>query len=63
MDRLLFSSRRIGGTEFVARSAWDRSDIVQAIQRSDDRLDPDVQAELPLERVWTLVHEGDEDEE
>jgi restriction system protein len=42
---------------------WDQSDLVAAVQKNYDRLDPDVQTELPLKRVWMLVHEGDEDEE
>lgn len=42
---------------------WDQSDLVDAIQRNYDRLDPEIQTELPLKRVWMLVHEDDEDEE
>lgn len=42
---------------------WDQSDVVAAIQKNYDRLDPQIQAELPLKRVWMLVHEGDEDGE
>jgi restriction system protein len=36
---------------------WDESDIVNAIFRVYEKLAPDIQAELPLKRVWTLVRE------
>jgi len=42
---------------------WDQSDIVQAIYRTYDRLDPEIQAELPLKHIWTLVREENESDE
>jgi restriction system protein len=36
---------------------WDQSDIVNAIFRNYEHLSPEVQAELPLKRVWMLVRE------
>jgi hypothetical protein len=39
---------------------WDQS--VQAIDRTDDCLPAEIRAELPLEKVWTLVREGAQDE-
>jgi restriction system protein len=36
---------------------WDQSDLVQAIYRSYEKLPEEIQAELPLKRVWMLVHE------
>lgn len=39
---------------------WDSRDLVQAIYRNYDRLPPEIQAELPLKRVWMLVHEEPE---
>jgi restriction system protein len=36
---------------------WDQSDLVEAIYRVYDRLPEEIQAELPLKRVWTLVRE------
>jgi restriction system protein len=36
---------------------WDQSDVVSAIYRNYERLAPEVQAELPLKRVWMLVPE------
>jgi restriction system protein len=34
---------------------WDASDIVAALQRNYEALPDDLQAEIPLARVWTLV--------
>ena len=39
---------------------WDASDLVQAIYRVYDRLSEEIQAELPLKRIWALVMEGDQ---
>lgn len=36
---------------------WDQSDLVQAIYRVYERLPEEIQAELPLKRVWVLVRE------
>lgn len=36
---------------------WDSGDLVGAIYRNYDRLPAEVQAELPLKRVWMLVAE------
>ena len=36
---------------------WDSSDLVEAIYRNYDRLPAEIQAELPLKRVWMLVAE------
>jgi len=42
---------------------WDQSDLVEAIYKTYDRLNAEIQAELPLKRVWALVHEEDLEEE
>lgn len=34
---------------------WDQSDIVNAVYRTYDKLSAEIQAELPLKRVWMLV--------
>jgi restriction system protein len=36
---------------------WDQSDLVNAVYRTYERLPEEIQAELPLKRVWTLVRE------
>ena len=34
---------------------WDSSDLVEVIYRNYERLPAEIQAELPLKRVWMLV--------
>ncbi|MCC6488070.1 MAG: restriction endonuclease [Candidatus Hydrogenedentes bacterium] len=34
---------------------WDQVDLVQSIYRNYEKLSPEIQTELPLMRVWTLV--------
>ncbi len=36
---------------------WDAGDIVSAIQKNYERLPSELQAELPLKQIWTLVQE------
>lgn len=36
---------------------WESRDLVEAIYRNYERLPAEIQAELPLKRVWMLVHE------
>lgn len=40
---------------------WDSHDLVEAVFRNYERLPAEIQAELPLKRVWMLVIESDED--
>jgi len=39
---------------------WESRDLVEAIYRTYDKLPAEIQADLPLKRVWMLVQEGDE---
>lgn len=39
---------------------WNQSDIVEAVYRVYEQLPEEIQAELPLKRVWTLVREDQE---
>ena len=39
---------------------WDQSSLVEAIYRSYEKLPAEIQAELPLKRVWMLVRESEE---
>jgi restriction system protein len=41
---------------------WDQSDLVDALYRCYDRVSAEIQAELPLTRVWALVHEDLDDD-
>jgi restriction system protein len=40
---------------------WDSGDLVDAVYRNYESLPSEIQAELPLKRVWMLVSEGPED--
>lgn len=39
---------------------WDSGDLVAAIYRTYERLPAEIQADLPLKKVWMLVPEGEE---
>lgn len=43
--------------KFFSIRLWDADDVVDALLDVYDRLSPEVQAEVPLKRVWTLVLE------
>lgn len=45
---------------YFAVRLWDASDLVNAIYRTYDKLPEEIQADLPLKRVWTLVPEEDD---
>ena len=40
---------------------WDQGDLVQAVFRTYEKLSPEIQAELPLKKVWVLVREATEE--
>jgi len=46
---------------YFAVRLWESRDLVEAIYRNYDRLPAEVQAELPLKRVWMLVVEEPEE--
>jgi restriction system protein len=56
-----------GGFTSVARSEarrlffkirlWDSNDVIAQIERTYDRLPSEIQADLPLTRIWTLAEE------
>lgn len=43
---------------FFSVRLWDSDSLIDAIERLYDKLPDELQAELPLKRVWTLVLEG-----
>ena len=47
-------------SHFMVR-LWGSSDLVEAVYRNYERLPEELQAELPLKRVWTLVVEEPEE--
>ena len=40
---------------------WDQGDLVDALFSVYDKLRADIRAELPLERIWTLVQSDEEE--
>jgi restriction system protein len=44
---------------FVVR-LWDSGELIQAILDNYEKMSPEIQAELPLKRVWILVHSSPE---
>ena len=53
-NRVVLTESRQG--HFIVR-LWDSLDLVRAIYRTCERLPAEIQAELPLKRVWMLVAE------
>ncbi len=52
-------ARREARQQAFKIALWDQTDLVQAIYRTYERLSPEIQAELPLKRIWTLVQEDE----
>jgi restriction system protein len=46
--------------QFFKIRLWDADELVQMIQENYDNLPKDIQAELPLKRIWILVSEEEE---
>jgi restriction system protein len=44
-------------TQFFTIRLWDSGDLIENLLENYERLSPDIQAELPLKRIWVLVHE------
>lgn len=51
--KLLDEARR----SFFNTRLWDQGKLVDALLENYERLPDEVQAELPLKRIWTLVRE------
>ena len=45
---------------YFAVRLWESRDLVEAIYRNYERLPAEIQADLPLKRVWVLVNEDSE---
>jgi restriction system protein len=43
--------------DFFRIRLWDQGDVIDAILQNYERLDDEVKAELPLKRIWVLVHD------
>ncbi len=46
--------------QFFSVRLWDSGDLIQAVLDNYEKLSPEIQAELPLKRVWTLVQNDPE---
>ncbi len=51
------SVEKEGKLSFFSVRLWDANELVDALFRNYDRLPEEIQKELPLKRVWTLVLE------
>jgi restriction system protein len=47
--------------DFFQLRLWDAETVLDQILKCYDRLPSDIQAELPLKRVWALVEEDGDD--
>jgi restriction system protein len=45
-------------SQFFSIRLWHSGDLIQALLDHYEKLNPDIQAELPLKRVWVLVNES-----
>ena len=41
--------------QFFSVRLWDSGDLIQAILDNYEKLPPEMQAELPLKKLWVLV--------
>jgi len=51
------SAPRDARRDFFQLRLWDAEDVLNQILQLYEKLPSDIQAELPLKRVWTLVEE------
>lgn len=56
-NKMVLNEARQG--HFTVR-LWESRDLVEAIYRTYEKLPAEIQAELPLKRVWMLVQEGED---
>lgn len=50
-------ARREIRQKFFRIRLWNAEDLVEAVLRNYDKLDQEIQAELPLKQVWTLIED------
>jgi restriction system protein len=53
------SVEREASRQFFKIRLWDADDLVRMVQENYDKLPEDMQAELPLKRIWALVTESE----
>jgi restriction system protein len=54
------SVRREEAAQFFRVRLWDQKRLIEEIMGAYERLDEDLQAELPLKRIWVLAREGED---
>jgi restriction system protein len=52
-DSVIREARRL----FFSIRLWDAGDVVSALEESYERLPGDLQAEIPLKRIWIVAPE------
>ncbi len=53
------STRREARQSFFKVRLWDANDLIHAVYQSYERLSEQIRADIPLERVWTLVRDDE----
>ncbi len=51
------TTRRQQRDQFFRVRVWDAEDLMDAVFRNYDKFDEELQAELRLKRVWTLIED------
>lgn len=52
------AAEQLLANEYFRLRVWSSRDLLEAIFRNYDRLSEEIQTELPLKRIWTLVEEA-----
>jgi restriction system protein len=42
-------------SQFFSIRLWDSGDLIGAVLKNYEKLSPEIQAELPLKKIWVLV--------
>lgn len=53
-------AQREARQSFFTVRLWTADDLLRAIYRTYEQLPKDIQTEIPLERIWSLVHEDND---
>ena len=48
------------GNQFFKIRLWDANDVIDELFNNYDKLSSDLQAEIPLKRIWMLNDDGEE---
>lgn len=49
------SVERERATSFFDVRLWNQNDLIEALLADYENLDPEIRAELPLKRIWTVA--------